>query len=192
MANTAGRDAALADAYAALMRDGEVPTVRRMKERAGVSTDAAAAWLRTNRPAAEAPAVPDDFARTLWPLAFTAARDVAVEAVTQELEAARQAEAEALTRADEADAAQRGAMLRADRAMEISQEAQAEATAARERTEQAEAQVRELEAERDRLVERLRDMEARAVRAEAVADTMREVVDGLRGEVRAALDGPKS
>ena len=70
---------ALADAFAALSVEGKPVTVRALRERARVSTDAATEWLRTNRPARDVSPVPTDvLARVLdplWSAAVTAARD---------------------------------------------------------------------------------------------------------------------
>ena len=70
---------ALADAFASLSVEGKPVTVRSLRERAGVSTDAAGEWLRTNRPARDVSPVPADvLARVLdplWSAAVAAARD---------------------------------------------------------------------------------------------------------------------
>lgn len=189
-----GRDAALAQAFAELVAAGEVVTVRALKDRAHVGTDAAAAWLKANRPAVEVPSPPQDFAQMVWPLAFAAARDVAMEAVAEGAMEAREGVAEALALAEVARAAQveaEGVAERATHAQQVAERdaevARAELVAERDRLAQAEGQVHELLAERDRLAAQVRDMEARAVRAETVADTMREVMDALRSEVRAAV-----
>jgi hypothetical protein len=92
---------ALADAFAALSVEGKPVTVRALRERARVSTDAASEWLRTNRPARDASPVPADvLARVLdplWPAAVAAARDEQAEADAAERAALVRAEADALT-----------------------------------------------------------------------------------------------
>ena len=76
-------------------------TVRALRERARVSTDAASEWLRTNRPNRDVSPVPSDvLARVLdplWSAAVAAARDEQAEADAAERAALVQAEADALT-----------------------------------------------------------------------------------------------
>ena len=92
---------ALADAFAALSVEGKPVTVRSLRERAGVSTDAAGEWLRTNRPARDVSPVPADvLARVLdplWSAAVAAARDEHAETDAAERAALVAAEADALT-----------------------------------------------------------------------------------------------
>lgn len=110
---------ALAEAFAALSVEGKPVTVRSLRERAGVSTDAAGEWLRTNRPARDVSPVPADVLvrvlDPLWSAAVAAARDEQAETAAAERAALVQAETDALaelaaaiTRAEaaEADAAQ--------------------------------------------------------------------------------------
>ena len=91
---------ALADAFAALSVEGKPVTVRSLRERARVSTDAASQWLRTNRPARDVPPVPADvLARVLdplWSAAVAAARDEHAETDATERAALVAAEADAL------------------------------------------------------------------------------------------------
>ncbi len=91
----------MADAFAALSVEGKPVTVRALRERARVSTDAASEWLRTNRPTRDVPAVPSDvLARVLdplWSAAVTAARDEQAEADATDRAALVQAETDALT-----------------------------------------------------------------------------------------------
>ena len=98
--NTAATSA-LADAFAALSMEGKPVTVRALRERARVSTDAASEWLRTNRPTRDVSPVPTDvLARVLdplWSAAVAAARDEQAEADAAERAALVQAEADALT-----------------------------------------------------------------------------------------------
>ncbi len=98
--NTAAASA-LADAFAALSVEGKPATVRALRERARVSTDAASQWLRTNRPTRDVPPVPADvLARVLdplWSAAVAAARDEQAEADAAERAALVTAEADALT-----------------------------------------------------------------------------------------------
>jgi len=95
--------------------EGKPVTVRALRERAGVSTDAAAGWLRTNRPTRDVPPVPTEtlgrVLEPLWSAAVAAARDEQAEADATERAALVAAEADALTdleamtvRAEAADA----------------------------------------------------------------------------------------
>jgi len=92
---------ALADAFAALSVEAKPVTVRSLRERARVSTDAASEWLRTNRPTRDVSPVPTDvLARVLdplWSAAVAAARDEHAENDAVERAALVQAEADALT-----------------------------------------------------------------------------------------------
>ncbi len=76
-------------------------TVRALRERAKVSTDAASGWLRTNRPTRDVPPVPTEalerVLQPLWSAAVAAARDEHAEADTAERAALVQAETDALT-----------------------------------------------------------------------------------------------
>jgi hypothetical protein len=98
--NTAATSA-LADAFAALSVEGKPVTVRALRERARVSTDAASEWLRTNRPTRDVSPVPADvLARVLdplWSAAVAAARDEHAETDAAERAALIRAEADALT-----------------------------------------------------------------------------------------------
>lgn len=97
--NTAA--ASLADAFAALSVEGKPVTVRALRERARVSTDAASEWLRTNRPARDVSPVPAEVLvrvlDPLWSAAVVAARDEQAEADAGERAALVAAEADALT-----------------------------------------------------------------------------------------------
>ena len=100
-ARIAAATTALADAFAALSVEGKPVTVRALRERARVSTDAASEWLRTNRPTRDTPPTPTDvLARVLdplWSAAVAAARDEQAEADAAERAALVAAEADALT-----------------------------------------------------------------------------------------------
>lgn len=182
-----GKDAALASAFAELVAQGDAVTVRALKERARVGTDVAAAWLKANRPPVEVPPVPEGFAAAIWPLAFAAAREVAVEDVTGHLAQAREGLADALLLAEQAAQARGEAEADAERAVQEKAQAVADAAQARQELDQLQAHVLTLEAERARFSEQVRDLEARAVRAEGSVDTMREVLDTVRAEVRNAV-----
>ncbi len=122
-------------------------TVRALRERAKVGTDAAAEWLRTNRPTRDVPPVPSEvLARVLeplWSAAMTAARDEHAEADTAERAALIQAETDALT----------------------------ELAAATSRAEDVEDQVAQLRREVANLTARLADAEAARDQQTAIAAT---------------------
>ena len=168
---------ALADGFAALSVEGKPVTVRSLRERAGVSTDAAAEWLRTNRTAREVSPVPADvLARVLdplWAAAVAVARDEQTEADAADRLALVQAEADALTelaaaitRADtaEAEAARLGSELSAAETARAEQTALTAAAVKDAAEARAAAHAAELV----------------AAEAQATARTLREVVDTLR------------
>jgi len=81
--------------------EGKPVTVRALRERAKVSTDAASAWLRDHRPSRDVPPVPSEtlgrVLEPLWSAAVAAARDEQAEADATERAALVAAEADALT-----------------------------------------------------------------------------------------------
>lgn len=181
--NTAATSA-LADAFAALSVEGKPVTVRALRERAKVSTDAASEWLRANRPARDVPAVPADvLARVLdplWSAAVTAARDEQAEADAADRAALVAAEADALAEVD------------AERTRAAAAEAEA-ASLRRELTELA-ARIAAAESARDeetgRAAAAIKDAETAraaahaaelvAAEAQATARTLRDVLDTLK------------
>ena len=160
-------------------------TVRSLRERAGVSTDAAAAWLRTNRPARDVPPVPTEvLARVLeplWSAAMTAARDEHAEADTAERAAPIQAETDALTGVA---AATSRAEASEDEVAQLRREVAdlttrlAEAEAAREQ-QVAIAAAATREATESR--EAAHKAELSATEAQATARTLREIFDTVNG-----------
>ena len=175
--------AALADAFAALSVEGKPVTVRALRERAKVSTDAASAWLRTNRPARDVPPVPADALERvllpLWSAAVAAARDEHAEADTAERAALIQAEADALTevaaatsraQASEAEVAH----LRREVADLSTRLAQVEADRERQAGLAAAATREAIEAR-----EAAHKAELSAAEAQATARTLREVLDRM-------------
>ncbi len=116
--------------------EGKPVTVRALRERAKVSTDAASGWLRANRPTRDVPPVPSEvLARVLeplWSAAMTAARDEHAEA----------------------DAAERAALIQAEN------DALTEVAATTSRAQSAEADVAQLRRELADLTTRLADVEA--------------------------------
>jgi len=174
---TATSASALADAFAALSVEGKPVTVRTLRERAGVSTDAAGEWLRANRPARDvSPAPADVLTRVLdplWSAAVAVARDEQAEATAAERDVLVRAEAEAL--ADLAAAVSRA------------EAAEAEITQLRRELAAAEADREALTARTAAAVKDAEDSRAAAhaaelatAEAQATARTLREVLDSLR------------
>lgn len=183
---------ALADAFAALSVEGKPVTVRALRERAGVSTDAAGAWLRTNRPAREVTPVPADvLARVLdplWSAALAAARDEHAEADAEQRAALVQAETDALTelaaattRAEAAEA--EVAQLRRDLAEVVTQRTVAEAARNEQTTLAAEAAKDATDARTA-----AHTAELLAAEAQATARTLRDALDRVTQNIK---DGPR-
>ncbi len=173
--------AALADAFAELTVEGAPVTVRALRERARVSTDSAAAWLRTNRPARDVPDMPADALASvldpLWSAAVSAARDEAAETAATERAALIAAEADALaeaqtavTRAETAEA--QLAELRRD--VQTLTDRLAAAEASRDQHEAA-AAAAGAAAEAARVHDHAEDL--RAADATATARTLRDILD---------------
>lgn len=175
--------AALADAFAALAVEGRPVTVRALRERAKVSTDAASAWLRANRPTLDVPPVPADalerVLQPLWSAAVAAARDEQAEADATERAALVQAEADALTdleamtvRAEAAEAELKGIRRKLD---DLSARL-ADAEAARdEQAALAAAATQDATAARATA----HAAELAAAEARATARTLREILDRM-------------
>lgn len=169
--------AALADAFASLSVEGKPVTVRTLRERAGVSTDAAAEWLRTNRPARDVSPPPADVLirvlEPLWSAAVAVARDEQAEATAADRDALVQAEAEALTELSasaarvEALEAEVGQLRRNLTTTEAARDQQAAlaAAAAKDAGDARQA---------------AHTAELAAAEAQATARTLREVIDTLR------------
>ena len=180
--NTAAA-AALADAFAALSVEGKPVTVRALRERARVSTDAASEWLRANRPARDVSPVPTEVLSRvldpLWSAAVSAARDEQAEAGAAERAELVAAEADALTevatvtaRAEEAEAAT--AALRRELAALTDRLAAAE-TARDEQSSRAATAVKDAETARAAA----HAAELLAAEAQATARTLREILDSV-------------
>jgi uncharacterized membrane protein YqiK len=181
--NITAATSALADAFAALSVEGKPVTVRALRERARVSTDAASQWLRTNRPTRDVSPVPTDvLARVLdplWSAAVAAARDEQAEADAAERAALVTAEADALadlaaatSRAEAAEA--QTAQLRRELADLSTRLAAAEA-ARDEQTALAAAATKDATAARTAT----HAAELLAAEAQATARTLREVLDTM-------------
>ncbi|MFT3715656.1 MAG: hypothetical protein QM774_06835 [Gordonia sp. (in: high G+C Gram-positive bacteria)] len=178
-------DSALAAAYARLVADGDVGvTVRALREEAGVSSAAAAAWLKAKRESDLAADVPDGlmaYLKPLWERALATARDTVAQAHADEL----------LALADERDSALESAKIAQGRAAEASGKA---AQLGRELSA-AEAALVDLRAFRDHWVSeaegaRRAAAEAIASRAEAdktaatTAAELRARISELEGEMK--------
>lgn len=184
--------AGLADAFAALTVEGRPVTVRSLRERAKVSTDAASEWLRTNRPVRNVSPVPADVLAAvldpLWSAAVAAARDEQAETDAAERAALVQAEADALTEL----AAMTARAEAADIEIEQLRRELADLTAARAAADAArdEQHAGAVAAVKDAAEARAAAHTAQLVAAEAhaTARTLREVLDTLRrdrqGEAR--------
>ncbi|WP_299487272.1 hypothetical protein [uncultured Gordonia sp.] len=201
MTTAADRNAIILDAYTALTSEnGRRPGVRALRERAGVSTDAAAAWLKNNAPATNAaPEVPEDqlaaLLTPLWAAAVAAAGEDTSEAHAAEITALTEAEAQAVARADEAEQRvaeleQRIAELETDHAARVAEleaaVAQAESRIAAAEQAAATAQA-SVDTARTEAAAAVQQAEKRAiaaekaqVSAEAVAETLRVVVAGFQ------------
>lgn len=181
--NITAATSALADAFAALSVEGKPVTVRALRERARVSTDAASEWLRTNRPTRDVSPVPSDvLARVLdplWSAAVAAARDEQAEADAAERAALVQAEAEAL--ADLATATSRAEAAEAETAQlrrelaDLSTRLAAAEAARDEQTALAAAATKDATAARAAA----HAAELLAAEAQATARTLREVLDTM-------------
>lgn len=144
-------------------------TVRALRERAKVSTDAAAEWLRTNRPARDVPPVPTEalerVLQPLWSAAVAAARDEHAEADTAERAGLIQAETDALT----------------------------ELAAATSRAEATEAEVAELRREVADLRTRFAEVEADSEQqAGLAAAATREAIDAREAAHKAELSATEA
>ncbi|MDQ1305187.1 MAG: hypothetical protein QG671_1018 [Actinomycetota bacterium] len=183
--------AALADAFAALSVEGQAVTVRALRERAKVSTDAASAWLRTNRPTRDIPPVPADALERvllpLWSAAVAAARDEHAEADTAERAALIQAETDALT---ELAAATSRAEDAEDEVAQLRREV-ANLTARLDAAEAAREQQAGLAAAATREAIEAREAahkaELAAAEAQATARTLREILDTVTAKGTGSL-----
>lgn len=176
--------AALADAFAALTVEGRPVTVRSLRERAKVSTDAASEWLRTNRPARDVSPVPAEVLAPvldpLWSAAVAAARDEQAETDAAERAALVQAEADALTELASVTARAEAAEAEIEQLRrELADLTTARAAAEAVRDEQ---QALAAQAVKDATEARAvaHTAELLAAEAQATARTLREVIDGLR------------
>jgi flagellar biosynthesis GTPase FlhF len=186
---TSGRHAALLAAYTAhLAEHGRRPGVRALRERARVSTDAAATWLKEHAPERRAPEIPAErlapVLEPLWAAAVDAASQVLQEDHQATLAAHLESEQQAL---QDAERATTQAQQQADRAAEA--ESRAEALTREVVTSQQEAhrareqahEVGEAAAEiRERAQQAIHQAEQAAAVARAEAAALREALAAVR------------
>lgn len=187
---TADRDVALLAAYTAHRTEtGRRPSVRTLRERARVSTDAAADWLREHAPERHPLEIPaEQLSLVLAPL-WAAAVDAATQALQDEhgatVAAHLESEQQALAAA-ERDAVH--AKQQADRAAVAETRAEqlaTEITTAKQEAAGAREQAREAEqaatAERARAQAAIHTAEQAAAVAQAESRTLREALAAIRG-----------
>lgn len=186
---TTDRDAALLSAYTAHLKEhGRRPSIRALRERARVSTDAAATWLKTHAPGRRPPEIPaENLTPVLAPL-WAAAVDAAVQILQVEHQTALSAHVESERQAL-ADAERATAQVEqlADRA--TAAESRAEALAREIATAQQEAQRAHAQAHeagqaaaetRESAQAAIHDAEQAAAVARAEAATLREALATVR------------
>lgn len=172
----------LAEAYATLVAAGRKPTVRVLRDAAGVSTDAAAAFLRNVTSGSNVPEAPDltEAVGIVWAVAWRAAYEAAATELAAELEAARAGESDALAAAETADGLRTDAWEQTERANEVADAARRNAATAQAEAARERARADALAAEVTELRANLAAVTSRADRAEATADALTRVLDALR------------
>lgn len=185
MAKIATTTASIAEAFAALTIEGQAVTVRSLRARAGVGTDAARQWLATNRPQRDITPAPTEVLapvlQPLWAAAVAAARDEQAEAHAAEHTALIEAEATALSaadaqkaRADEAEGATTALRLEVD---SLTDRLAAAETALQRALADAQADALAAKQAITIATEKAHTAEVAAAEAHAVARTLREVLD---------------
>lgn len=177
------RTARIAAAYAQLTGRGEKVTTEALRREAGVSMAAAHEWWKAHRAAAsrELPEVPDvaapvaEAVAMLWGAAWERAVEDAERVVAAHLDQAQAEEAKLAERFDTANKAEAEAVARAEAAEAAAEQMRGELD--RMRCE-LDAARREVEASRSAATE----ADRARVRAEAATDTLREVLDQLRAD----------
>lgn len=172
----------IARAYGVLVARGDKLTVRSVQREAGVRIGEVAAWMREHAAGAtgEAPEAPDlseamaAMVASVWAAAWKRAAEQADEATAVALDAARSGEADALGAAEQATADRDAAVVARDRATE-------EAGQLRREVEQLREQLETARRELDQARAGAEQSDRARVRAEATSDTLREVLDSLRG-----------
>lgn len=186
---TSDRHAALLAAYTAHLAEyGRRPGVRALRERARVSTDAAATWLKEHAPERRAPELPAErLAPVLAPL-WAAAVDAATQVLQEDHQATLathiKSEQQAL---QDAERATTHAQQQADRAAEAASRAEAlsreistfqqEAHRARQQAHEAEKAAAEI---RERAQRDIHQAEQAAAVARGEAAALREALTAVR------------
>ncbi|WP_182348763.1 hypothetical protein [Tomitella gaofuii] len=186
MGSRAEQAAALADAFAALVGEGRPVTVRSLRERARVGTDAAREWLVRNRPVSDVPDVPAEalvpVLGPLWSAAIGAAREELAEEAAAERAAMTTAEAEALEEAAAQQSRAETAEAEVGRLAGEIEQLRLMAEEAQRRAGQAEQAREEAAAAESAARERSHVAELEAAEARATARTLRDIIDsGLGG-----------
>ncbi|MEV8194752.1 hypothetical protein AB0P13_21945 [Rhodococcus pyridinivorans] len=171
----------IAHAYGALVAKGEKITVRAVQKQAGVRIGDVAAWMREHAAATpgDVPEAPDlseamtAMVSSVWVAAWRKAAEQADEASAVALEAARTGEAEALTRAEQAIADRDNAISSRDEALKDAEQLRQELHQLRDQLAAARQEAQAARAQAD-------DADRSRVRAEATADTLREVLNASR------------
>lgn len=175
----------IAHAYGAMVARGDKITVRAVQKEAGVRIGDVAAWMREHvtTAAGDVPEAPDlsesmsAMVQSVWAAAWKRAAEQADEATAVALDNARAGEADALAAAERAQAALEEAGSERDRAVGEAESLRSEVQDLRRQLEAARgdaATAREAAEEADRA----------RVRAESSSDTLRELLDVLRQDVR--------
>lgn len=171
----------IAHAYGALVASGEKITVRAVQKQAGVRIGEVAAWMREHAAAStgDVPEAPDlseamsAMVRSVWAAAWKRAAEQADEASAVALDAARAGEADALAKAEQAIAARDEAIAGRDKAAHDADQLRIELAQVRDQLATARQEAKDSRAQAD-------DADRARVRAEATADTLREVLNASR------------
>lgn len=180
----------IAHAYGALVASGEKITVRAVQKQAGVRIGDVAAWMREHAAATpgDVPEAPDlseamtAMVRSVWAAAWKKAAEQADEASAVALEAARAGEADALTKAEQSVSERDRAVAERDKSLHDAEKSRLELAQVRDQLATARQDAKEARAQAD-AADRAR------VRAEATADTLREVLDASRSAQASGSEG---
>jgi len=179
---------ALVEAFASLTAEGVPVTVRTLRERARVGTDAARDWLSKNRPTTNVPEPPTEVLSALigsvWAAAMSAARDEVAESTASEVSAAHESESTALLAVERltaelkaAEAESADAVRETQRLADEIEQIRAEIRAAEQRATDAEAATAAATAAVQEAEARVTSAEIARADAQATARTLREIID---------------